>query len=56
MRMRDTLEALDTADKYVELFHQNRELIGEDDPHFMRQLREEAIQAFEETGFPLRKN
>lgn len=51
----ETLEALSTADKYVELFRQNRGLIGNGDPDFMENLREEAIRSFEETGFPLRK-
>lgn len=53
--MRDTLEALDTVDKYIELFHSNREQIGEGDPQFLRELREAAIQSFEQSGFPLRK-
>ncbi len=51
----ETLEALNTADKYIELFRQNRELISNGEPEFMRSMREEAIRSFEETGFPLRK-
>ncbi|MCK5135965.1 MAG: Fe-S cluster assembly protein SufD [Bacteroidales bacterium] len=51
----DTLEALETADKYIDLFHQNREQIGEGDPQFMQDLREEAIRSFEQAGFPQRK-
>ena len=51
----ETLEALSTTDKYVELFRQNRGLIGDDDPIFLENLRDEAIRSFEKTGFPLRK-
>jgi Fe-S cluster assembly protein SufD len=50
-----TLEALSTTEKYVDLFLRNRELIGSGDPEFMTRLRQEAIQSFEVTGFPLRK-
>ena len=53
--MKDTLEALSTVDKYIELFQQNREQISNGDPQFMRDLREQAIRSFELTGFPLRK-
>ena len=48
-------ETLNTTAKYLELFRQNRGLIGEEDPEFMAGLREEAIRLFKETGFPLRK-
>jgi Fe-S cluster assembly protein SufD len=51
----ETLEALTTQDKYIELFRQNRGLIGGDDPEFLSDLREEAIRHFEKTGFPLKK-
>jgi Fe-S cluster assembly protein SufD len=51
----ETLEALSTADKYIELFKQNRGLIGPEDPDFMAEMRENAIRSFEENGFPLRK-
>ncbi len=51
----ETTEALSTTAKFIELFRQNRELIGDEDPEFMAGLREEAILSFEETGFPLRK-
>lgn len=53
--MKDTLEALSTVDKYIELFRQNREQISNGDPQFMRDLREQAIRSFESAGFPLRK-
>jgi Fe-S cluster assembly protein SufD len=53
--MKDTLEALDTVDKYVDLFQQNRQQIGEGDPQFLSDLRETAIQSFKQTGFPIRK-
>jgi Fe-S cluster assembly protein SufD len=51
----ETLEALSTKDKYLELFRQNRGLIGADDPSFLEELREKAIRTFEQTGFPLKK-
>lgn len=51
----ETLKALNTTDKYIELFRQNRGLITGGDPDFMEELREAAIRSFEETGFPLRK-
>jgi Fe-S cluster assembly protein SufD len=51
----ETLEALSTADKYIELFRQNRGLIGTEDPDFMAEMRENAIRSFEKNGFPLRK-
>ncbi len=51
----DTIEAISTRQKYVELFRQNRGLIGIEDPDFLAEMREKAILAFEETGFPLRK-
>jgi Fe-S cluster assembly protein SufD len=54
-RNMETLEALGTADKYIELYRQNRGLIGSEDPDFMTELREKAIHSFEQTGFPLRK-
>jgi len=53
--MKETLEALETVDKYTELFYGNREQIGQDDPAFLNELREEAIRSFQETGFPLKK-
>ncbi len=53
--MKDTLEALTTVDKYIDLFQQNREQIGDGDPQFMQDLREEAIRVFKQTGFPERK-
>jgi Fe-S cluster assembly protein SufD len=51
----ETLKALSTADRYIELFHRNREMIGNGDPEFMSQLRSKAIRSFGRTGFPLRK-
>jgi len=53
--MKDTLEALSTTDKYIDLFQQNQEQICNGDPQFMKELRQAAIQSFEQTGFPLRK-
>jgi len=53
--MKDTLEALSTTDKYIDLFQKNSEQISNGDPQFMKKLRQEAIRSFEKTGFPLRK-
>ena len=53
--MKDTLEALSTADKYIDLFQRNKEQISNGDPRFMKDLRQAAIQSFEKTGFPKRK-
>jgi len=53
--MKDTLEALSTADKYIDLFQQNRELISNGEPEFVKEMRREAISSFEQTGFPVRK-
>jgi len=43
----ETLKATATADKYIELFRQNKGLISDGDPEFVSQLRDEAIQSFE---------
>ena len=53
--MKETLEALSTVDKYIDLFHQNKKQISNGDPQFMKELREQAIHSFEQIGFPLRK-
>ncbi len=53
--MKETLEALSTADKYIDLFHQNKKQIINGDPRFLRDLREQAIQSFAKIGFPVRK-
>jgi Fe-S cluster assembly protein SufD len=46
---------MQTLDKYLELFHQNREKIGKDDSPYMEKLRDTALASFQEDGFPLRK-
>jgi Fe-S cluster assembly protein SufD len=53
--MKDTLEALSTTEKYIDLFQKNSEQISNGDPQFMKELRQEAIRSFEKSGFPLRK-
>ena len=45
-----------TVDKYLELFHRNREQIIDGEPGFMHDLREQAIRSFKKTGFPSKKN
>lgn len=51
----ETIEAPRTTDKYIDLFRQNKGLITQEDPLFMETLREEAIRAFGESGFPRKK-
>ncbi len=53
--MKDTVDTLTTADKYIELFHQNKAQISNGEPDFLKQLREDAIQSFGVSGFPKRK-
>ena len=54
-RMKETAETLSTTDRYLELFRQNREHISNGEPGFLKELREQAIRSFKETGFPKRK-
>ena len=54
--MKDTVDILTTADKYIELFHQNKAQISNGEPEFLKQLREDAIQSFGVSGFPRRKS
>lgn len=49
------METSESIRKYSDLFHSNRELIGNGEPEFMRRLREQAMSAFSRTGFPHRK-
>jgi len=53
--MKDTVDTLTTAEKYIDLFQKNRAQISNGEPAFLNQLREEAIQSFTESGFPKRK-
>jgi Fe-S cluster assembly protein SufD len=53
--MKETLEALSTSDKYIDLFRQNSALISDGEPVFMKELRQHAIRTFRETGFPAKK-
>jgi len=46
---------MQTLDKYLELFQENRELIGKDDPPFLNKLRDASIKSFQDIGFPHRK-
>lgn len=46
---------MQTLDKYLEIFHQNREKIGKDDSPYMEKLRDTALASFQHDGFPLRK-
>ncbi len=51
----ETLNATGTAEKYIELFKQNKGLIINGDPDFLSDLRKEAILSFEKTGFPKKR-
>ncbi|MEN8201817.1 MAG: Fe-S cluster assembly protein SufD [Bacteroidota bacterium] len=53
--MKDTADTITTAEKYIELFEQNRDQISNGEPEFLKLLRENAIKFFEESGFPRRK-
>jgi Fe-S cluster assembly protein SufD len=53
--MKDTVDTLTTTEKYIELFQNNRALISNGEPDFLKQLREDAIQSFGVSGFPKRK-
>jgi len=53
--MNETVDTLSTAEKYIELFQQNREEISNGEPEFVKELREKAIKSFKESGFPLRR-
>jgi Fe-S cluster assembly protein SufD len=53
--MKDTVDTLTTTEKYIELFQNNRALISNGEPDFLKQLREDAIQSFGKSGFPKRK-
>ena len=46
---------MQTLDKYLDLYQQNSQLIGKDDPPFLREMRNMALSAFEHAGFPQRK-
>jgi Fe-S cluster assembly protein SufD len=46
---------MQTLDKYLELFINNREQIGLDDPYFLKEMRDAAIASFGNQGFPQRK-
>lgn len=46
---------MQTLDKYLELYQQNKQLIGRDDPPFLKELRNTAVKAFKQEGFPRRK-
>ena len=51
----ETLKATGTAEKYIELFRQNKGLIINGDPDFLSDLREEAMLSFEKSGFPRKR-
>jgi Fe-S cluster assembly protein SufD len=46
---------MQTLDKYLDLYQKNGQLIGRDDPLFLKKLRETAMSDFKHAGFPHRK-
>ena len=46
---------MQTLEKYLELYQKNSQLIGKDDPPFLKELRNTAMSAFKHAGFPQRK-
>ena len=46
---------MQTLNKFLKLFQENREQIGKDDPPFLKELRETAMASFRQSGFPQRK-
>jgi Fe-S cluster assembly protein SufD len=56
LKMKDTVEATGTVDRYRELFMHHREQISDGEPQFMNDLRERAIRSFEQAGFPAKKH
>ena len=46
---------MQTIDKYLELYQQNRDQIGKAAPEFLNVLRDRALASFQQTGFPQRK-
>lgn len=53
--MKETMEALSTADKYIELYREHQTQITDGDPDFLLEMREKAIQQFEDDGFPKKR-
>ncbi|MFZ5939158.1 MAG: Fe-S cluster assembly protein SufD [Bacteroidota bacterium] len=53
--METLTEKLSAKDKYIALYRQEKELIGENDPAFIRDLREKGIALFAQKGFPAKK-
>jgi len=53
--METVTENLTTKEKYLALYEQEKALIGEADPMFIRELREKGISLFARDGFPSRK-
>jgi Fe-S cluster assembly protein SufD len=53
--MKEAVDTISTAERYLDLFQENRDVISNGEPEFLKVLREEAIKSFEETGFPMRK-
>lgn len=53
--MSEPIDTITTAEKYIELFQQNREQISNGEPEYVKILREDAMKSFENSGFPRRK-
>ncbi len=53
--MKTVTEQLNTTRKYHQLYLDNRKTITSQDPPFLAQMREEAMEEFVKTGFPPKK-
>jgi len=54
--MKTTLESIDTAKKFLDLYQENREIIVGSEPSQISELRDRAIKQFEELGFPKKRD
>jgi Fe-S cluster assembly protein SufD len=52
----ETLKTPATTEKYVTLFREHGKQIENDEPLFMKEMREDAIRSFQAAGFPGRKH
>lgn len=54
--MRSTLESVDTKQKFLDLYQENREIIAGSEPEEISSLRDCGIKQFEALGFPKKKD
>ncbi len=51
----ETMQQRATLDRYLKLFGKFRDEVGTEDPAFIQRMRAKAISAFEQNGFPQKK-